>query len=405
MIGRRHFHWALLCATLVATLPAHALDCPPGARRDLPLRNDEVLPPLRDGVPRNDDVPRRIAIWGDSHIAAGTFAAELQRVLEARGIDVRRRFVAPYFDRAGVALAVRGFCVSSGWRSDVAFAAREAVDHGPALAKLATQMPDEYIHLDLRNRNDAADVFGLRILFEAKPDDAGAEPIVGITLDESEEQVVRLAGDEHGIGELALARAAPIAGVRLRVISGRIAVRGITQRRAAATRPAVEIDVFGIPGATVAGWANAQPEAMIAALGADAYDLVALEYGTNEGNAPFVAARYRELLERGVAQLRATFPDARCVLIGPPDRGVRGRKPRRDKLHYARIHARINAVQAEVAAARGCLHFDWQRSMGGPGSSYDYARAKPPLMSGDLIHLTRAGTRRAANEFARFLGW
>jgi len=26
-------------------------------------------------------------------------------------------------------------------------------------------------------------------------------------------------------------------------------------------------------------------------------------------------------------------------------------------------------------------------------------------MSGDLIHLTRAGTRRAANEFARFLGW
>ena len=84
------------------------------------------------------------------------------------------------------------------------------------------------------------------------------------------------------------------------------------------------MDVFGYPGATVAGWKNAKFEYFNAWFTQPAYQLVMLEFGTNEGNVkPFDVATYRATLVESVRNMRATFPAAACILMAPGDRGGR----------------------------------------------------------------------------------
>ena len=395
----------IACLIAVLSLPAAAADefvCPTDAHRPLRVRDDELRPTITARAADARPLPRSIALWGDSHLAAPTFAAELQRVLEARGLAVRRNFIAPYFDRPGVALAVRNFCASRNWRF---LAASDGGDVGPALAKFETTTPDAFLWLDLRDADGVADVFGMRLAFEADAAEDGTAAAIELIFDGGAPRRITLEGDTHGIGELTLAQDSAIGILRLRVVAGRVALRGIAPWRPALSPQTVRLDVFAIPGATVAPWTRLDPASIAAAPGIAAPDLVVLEYGTNEANNAFEPRSYRAALSKAVVNLRAAFPQAECVLLGPPDRGVRGRKGRADRLRYARLHARVNEIQAQVAVERGCRHFDWQRFMGGAGSAYDWARARPPLMSSDLTHLSRDGTRRSANAFANFLGW
>jgi hypothetical protein len=189
--------------------------------------------------------------------------------------------------------------------------------------------------------------------------------------------------------------------------------------------------------------------------------LVALEFGTNEGNAkPFDAIGYRAMLTQAVRNLRTSFPAAACVLIAPGDRGiyVRSTKARKkgvgkskrnshkihgkakahqaapgkvvkggnrkgsaqakakrsaarltsrqkDLLTYTRIHQQIGHIQAEVAQAAGCRTWSMLDAMGGPGSAYQWAHASPALMAPDLIHFTVAGYQTLARLFAKDMGW
>jgi lysophospholipase L1-like esterase len=179
------------------------------------------------------------------------------------------------------------------------------------------------------------------------------------------------------------------------------------------------MDVFGYPGATVAGWKSAQADYFNAWF-TQPYQLVMLEFGTNEGNVkPFDIATYRSTLVQSVRAMRAAFPAAACVLIAPGDRGVlvprsaniRKKGVRKtvarkiDLLVYARIHAEIGRVQAQVAQDAGCSSWSMQDAMGGPGSAYRWARQSPALMAPDLIHFTVAGYQRLAQAFARDMGW
>jgi lysophospholipase L1-like esterase len=199
--------------------------------------------------------------------------------------------------------------------------------------------------------------------------------------------------------------------VKIRVISGEIALQGFFVEKV--TEPSLVVDVFGIPGATVNGWAVADPEHLSSAFYERRYDAVILEFGTNEAAGDFDPVRYAAMLDRALMNMRRVFPEAACVLVGPPDRGAIIRRKRGSRqvasvdqlLRYPRIHQRINEIQAEVGATFGCSAWDWQQAMGGPGSAYGWSRASPPSMSGDLIHLTSNGYRRSAGMFARYLGW
>ncbi|MFM7708166.1 MAG: GDSL-type esterase/lipase family protein, partial [Gammaproteobacteria bacterium] len=358
---------------------------------------------------------RRLAIWGDSHIASGIFGDELRRILGLGGIDTGTAFIPPFMTRRGVRIPVRAFCVGSAWSLSMAYASRVAVPTGPALAEMHVDgNPDGgYLWLDLRDAERAPEALRFRMLY--RPMAGEAEIAVSVNEGPEESYFLEAANeyDEPAPKEIFFEDGDLLSTVKIRVVAGQVALQGFLVDKV--TEPSLTVDVFGFPGATVNGWAMADPRHLSAALYERGYDAVVLEFGTNEAAGDFDPARYAQTLDRALMNMRRVFPDAACLLVGAPDRGSvirrkrgsrRGASPSVDQLlRYPRIHSRINAIQAEVGAMFGCSVWDWQRAMGGAGAAYRWARMSPPLMSGDLIHLTPPGYRRSAAALARHLGW
>lgn len=239
----------------------------------------------------------------------------------------------------------------------------------------------------------------------------------------------------------------PIATVKLELVEGSVGLDGFVPHYD--VEPDYLFDTLGIPGATARGlqfmgaeWDAGDPW--------PPYDLLLVEFGTNEGNyRNFAAGDYAQELRRSLTTLRQLHPAAACVLIGPTDRGVHVPKPRIamktikvkqckgkgkkrkcntvlkqvpkcktrkckaraqaaarvkvDLLRYARIHATISELQREVGRDFQCHAWSWQDAMGGPGGIYRWVRQTPPLAQRDLIHLTGSGYRLSAQLFAQKL--
>jgi lysophospholipase L1-like esterase len=385
-----------------------------GDFRELPPDVDPaVAAAFRPGVAGVPDPGiRRLAIWGDSHIASGVFGEELQRILAQGGIDSSNAFIPPYMARRGVRVPVRAFCVGSAWSFSMAYVSRTEVDAGPALAEMRSAGgAGAYLWLDLRTREREPEALRLRMLY--RPMAGEAEIAVSVNGGEEGSYYLEAASayDDAAPKEIYFEDGDLLSTVKIRVISGEIALQGFFVEKV--TEPSLVVDVFGIPGATVNGWAVADPEHLSSAFYERRYDAVILEFGTNEAAGDFDPVRYAAMLDRALMNMRRVFPEAACVLVGPPDRGAIIRRKRGSRqvasvdqlLRYPRIHQRINEIQAEVGATFGCSAWDWQQAMGGPGSAYGWSRASPPSMSGDLIHLTPNGYRRSAGMLARYLGW
>ena len=54
---------------------------------------------------------------------------------------------------------------------------------------------------------------------------------------------------------------------------------------------------------------------------------------------------------------------------------------------------KVVEAQRRAAMAEGCAFFDTVAAMGGEGSAGRWRRSNPPLLSGDLAHLTFAGQK------------
>ncbi len=372
------------------------------ARREPPVLDLAKLPAfaLRDGTqPR----ARRIAVWGDSHIAAGPFMAELSGAIAAHGETVGTRFLPPTMGRANVRLpTLHAYCIGTGWSTALAFTAPAPLATGPALTnRVAAAGPESYLWLDFRDGHGESDLKRLQLVYRPLADAA-----VTVSVNDGPEEVLALPGG-NGSALATIEADAPIATVKLRVSAGQVVLEGFLLDRIAP--PLVTFDVFGLPSSTVRGWANADPAAIGDALHGESYDAVALEYGTNEGSDPnFDAAKYAGLLNKALTNLRSVFPGASCLLVGPPDRGVllaRRGETGTDYLRFARIHRRIAQAQAEIGARFGCVAWDWQDYMGGPGGSYGWAFSDPVLIGGDLTHMTMRGYRRTGQALAKSLGW
>jgi lysophospholipase L1-like esterase len=190
----------------------------------------------------------------------------------------------------------------------------------------------------------------------------------------------------------------------------------------------------------VRAWQQLDPDYFSGYFKDRSYDLVMLEYGTNEGNAaPFDAAGYAKTLEQSLKNMRLVFPQSECLLIAPGDRGIlvpRVRKVKKagkvkpsqaqktqqghtvrararvsyeytavDLLRFSAIHEKIFTIQKELGARYACKTWSMQTAMGGQGSAYAWQLANPALMSKDLIHFTIKGYQRLAQELASSLGW
>ena len=393
--------------------------------------------------------PYRVAVWGDSHLAAGFFTQELVKILKLESDQVRSALIPANMNRPGVRLPLRKSCVSPHWRYEPAHAlAAGAAAPGPGLVNLLTTQPGASLAWDLRNASGVAELRQVRVLYQQT-----ARPLqLAISVDGGPEVEVTLSAAE-GPAVLELLGDAPLSVVRVRLVSGDMRLHGLALPVGPLT--ALQMDVFGYPGATVAAWKNAQPDYMAAWFAQTRYNLVMMAFGTNEGNVkPFDAMAYELSLRASLKQMRTVFPDAACVLIAPGDRGVlvrrseklhqapavnprkngarapahgRAKKPSAGKtparqvsvkpsqdnvggmaknlLQYTAVHQEIGQIQNAVGQENGCKVWSMLNAMGGQGGAYRWVRQNPPLMARDLIHFTVPGYQQLAQQFANDMGW
>jgi lysophospholipase L1-like esterase len=346
--------------------------------------------------------------------------------------------------RRGIRLPLRAFCISEDWSFKATYQSDGAWETGQALAEMRSRtrplsspaplahrvkadsgteiapadQVDAYLALDLRDDGKDSQVSSLRMIYRALH-----RPLeLALSINQTAERIIRAEQtvDPATVETLAIESldGEPLSTVSIRVLSGELALQGFNIERD--TNPLLSIDTLAFPGATVSGWAQLNPQTLSRLIEARPYDAVMLAYGTNEAAGDFEPGQYTENLQLALTKLREVLPNVPCLLIGAPDRGSQarmmrpertgkaervGKAERAQRMKYAQIHKQLNAIQARVAAQYGCHSWDWQRAMGGTGGAYRWARAKPALMSRDLIHLTVDGYRQSAEGLARRLGW
>lgn len=374
-------------------LAAGAIELPPARTGTVPHLPEELLRGFSLPSHRNE---LRVAFWGDSHVAGGFITDELVKYLESGGRIVEASVIPAGVGRPGVRLPLKKTCKGGEWKLQPSYSAAAPLRVGPSLANLRSGKVGDYLWIDFRSR---ADRHVQRVQIHSLP--LNTKSAIGIRVDDGRE--VRV---EPKNGVLELRASSTISTLKLRVLQGEFVLQHLTLDYA---EPAsVTLDVFGLPSATVRGWANADLGALKSAVAP--YDAIVLEYGTNEGAVDrFNPPAYAAMLTASLKNVREVLPRASCILMGPTDRGMRvpasSKTGRIDLMYYARVHQQITRIQGEVGAQFGCAVWDWQRVMGGPGSMYLWARETPTLAAWDLIHLTPAGYRRTAAALAESIGW
>lgn len=351
--------------------------------------------------------PLAIAVWGDSHTASNYFSEELMRALGFPLDKVQPTFIPPDMDRLGVRLPIRKHCQGDGWSFEYAYASRQANGaFTKGLVNLKSHVPGSYLWVDFRARSQAPDLSSLDILFA--PPGAGDKPLVAISVDDGPEQFVPL--EQGGEGAIHLRSEQPMSTLKLRLVAGTLVLQGFVPHYV--EKPAVFMDTLSIPGATVRGWKSLDAEYLKQRNSGVQYDLVIIEYGTNEGNDRSLdLGKYQSDLRASLQNMRQVYPGALCVLIGPPDRGVlvkrrHGRKYANAKpattniLKYSRIHQQIGDIQRAVGEEYSCAYWSWQDAMGGPGSAYRWLHHSPALMGRDITHMSVTGLQLSARRFA-----
>lgn len=394
----------LHCFLLLAALPGIALaaSCQPDAqgRGAAPSSTSFTWSTQAEAAP-SSVVPRyKIALWGDSLTSSRDF---LDAALAAAGIareQVRPSFIPAGMKTPGLHLPLRAACTSPGWQ--VEYAHKQMGGQSPfakGFMRMRADAPGEVIALDFRYPASSTRVRELTLLYDKPAPDSSL--LLGIAVNDGMEKLVRLSG--VNASSLHLRPDAPMANVRIRLVSGAITVHGFVPIY---TSPAdVVVDAMSIPGGMMRSWLHADPALFAAGGGQDgAYSLILLQYGTNEGADPqFSASAYRLTLRTQLHQVRSLLPRSRCVLIGPPDRGVVGSSGPPAALKFAAIHQQIALAQREIGRQFRCEFWDWQTAMGGPGSAAAWARMTPPQMQADLTHLTAPGYRISGALFGHYL--
>ena len=415
----RHRHWRRHHSGAVMVMPdSDELAAIPAAAT-AGIQHQKVV--LKAARQHDDTRPFTMALWGDSHAASDYFSDEMMRTLGLAQDEVQPTFIPATMGRLGVRLPLRKFCLSDGWTHDYAYVTRlSSIEVDRGLGDIRSHRRGSYLWADFRLDGTTPDLQSLDVLFA--PPAPGMTVRVGITVDGGAEHIVELDPDAQGVLHIAPAR--PMSIVKLRVLAGKVVLQGFTPHYVHA--PALYFDTFAIPGATAHAWKVLDPAYLKQRGGAVDYDMVIMEYGTNEGNdINFAPDKYESDLRTSLHNLRAAYPDAICVLVGPPDRGVLEMRRRlshwywhnhhryrryiyqrshENPLKYARIHQTIGEIQQAVGKDYGCAYWSWQSAMGGPGAAYGWRRHFPPLMSSGLTHLTATGYQISGRAFTQDIG-
>ncbi|HEU0186502.1 MAG TPA: GDSL-type esterase/lipase family protein [Gallionellaceae bacterium] len=382
---------------------------PPGNEElaRLPIRSEAYPQEIYLGERKRADPSRpfSIGLWGDSHAASDYFSEELMRALGLTRDAVQPTFIPPTMDRSGVRLPIHKYCQSPGWSYEYAYtASTSSADFAKGLVNLKSSERNSYLWVDFRWQPRIPALRSVDVLYV--PPARGAMILVGISADDGAEKFVELNADGNGVLRIRAER--PISTLKLRLILGTLVLQGYVPQYI--NSPTLYLDTLGIPGATVRGWKALNTDYLKKSDGTP-YDLVILEYGTNEGNDQNLdLEKYGADLRASLKNLRQVYPDSLCVLIGPTDRGVLvprasrqeaqyGAAPSKSLLHYAQVHHRLGAIQEAISKEYSCAYWSWQEAMGGPGGAYSWLRHSPALIARDLTHLTVSGYQLSARKF------
>lgn len=160
--------------------------------------------------------------------------------------------------------------------------------------------------------------------------------------------------------------------------------------------PGVIVSNLGVVGATLRDLAARDETVAAAELGEWTPSLIVLAFGTNEGfENDLDPAAYEALLRRQIARLRRLSPVSALMILGAPDAlrsggaqpcSADGRRAPPPSL------VMVRNVQRRVAADMGVAYWDWHGRMGGDCASDRLAAMAEPLMRGDRVHFTSAGS-------------
>lgn len=154
-------------------------------------------------------------------------------------------------------------------------------------------------------------------------------------------------------------------------------------------QPGVVVDTLGISGTRAANHLAWNEQIWRDSFTERDTQLYLLAYGTNETtDEDQPMSQYRRNLKTVLERLKATSPNASCVLIGPgdfPQQGADGLWTTRPRL------VEIVEAQRAVAYETGCGFWDALAFMGGAGSMHTWATSLPKMAKSDHIHLTRRG--------------
>jgi len=343
-----------------------------------------------------------MAVWGDSLTSAGHF---LNGVLQGYGIEPKA--VVPAFVQAGMqvrglALPLKAHCASNGWTTRYAYKEKQGTPgFSQGLLSMHSDTSGAAVFLDFRAPMPGNRLQHLTILYEKRRPDASL--LLAVSIDGAPEQMISLS--QIDATALHLTPDGPMSTLRIRLVSGEVTLHGFEPIYRGAPAAAI-VDVFSIPGATLRGWSNVS-DGLIRAGDRPGmpgrspdYDLILIQSGTNEGAGRFDRSTYLADVRGSLARIRTFYPHSRCILIGPPDRGVVGATGPPASLRYVAIHREISLAQRQVASEHGCGFWDWQAAMGGSGAARRWAGMTPPQMQPDLTHLTAKGYVASGRMFA-----
>jgi len=376
---------------------------------------------------------------GDSHTSADFFSGDLRRLLQQRYGNGGAGYITAGHPHIGVRSSALKVTASSGWTYKGIQKSESPSEFWLSGFNALASEPGETLTFTA----ESPFVFD-SIEIEAQRRPGGGA--IGISLDGVVQATFDL--DAKAVEPLVM-RLSPdgIPKDRVRQIEIRTTKDGAVSIASVAVynkQSGVSYNSVGYPGATV-DLLNKFDQTLFAdGLRRLNPQIVVLSFGTNEASKEDLDPdRYRRNFEKAINKIVSVLPDAKIVLIGPPDGAERAShcaKPSLDAACHSLPRADmpsgelapagtrppdgatpvssktdecdwhplpklelVRTIERNIAEQRGFTFWNWASIMPAKCGSHIWATANPPLMMPDHVHFTIAGYNKGAEQFLTVL--
>jgi lysophospholipase L1-like esterase len=405
----------------------------------LPVTTSATFPSNYKPARRTDAIARQNAAasrglvilqLGDSHTSADFFSGEVRQRLQQRYGNGGAGYIVAGKPHIGVRTSALKVTASAGWTYQ------------------AIQKSDNISQFWLAGFNAIASAAGETltfstenpVIFDSIEIEALRQPGGG-TFDIVLDGIVKSSFDLNAKGiEPVVLRLSPegVPSDRVRKIEIRSQDAGTVNIASVAVfnrQSGVSYTNIGYPGASVDILNKFDSNLMADDLRRLNPQIVVLAFGTNEASNKFLDPdRYRKNYEKALNRITSILPDAKVVLVGPPDGAERpsgcASKPQPSILckpsapenasaapvpdtatpqetdcrwHSLPKLEAVRSVVRDIAEQRGFTYWNWASIQPRECGAQAWVSASPPLMTPDHVHFTIAGYNKSAEQFLNAL--